>query len=58
MTGVTQGMMMNVYDTLLKFNGSSMNEFLPSLSTQVPTVENGLISPGRADLYFSHTQGR
>ena len=42
--GVTQGMMMNVYDTLLKFNGSSMNEFLPSLSTQVPTVENGLIS--------------
>ena len=42
--GVTQGMMINVYDTLLKFNGSSMTELLPSLSTQVPTVENGLIS--------------
>lgn len=42
--GVTQGMMLNVYDTLLKFNGSSMTEFLPSLSSQVPTVENGLIS--------------
>lgn len=42
--GVTQGMMFNVYDTLLKFNGSSMTEFLPSVSTQVPSVENGLIS--------------
>ena len=42
--GVTQGMMINVYDTLLKFNGASMTEFSPSLATQVPTVENGLIS--------------
>lgn len=42
--GVTQGMMMNVYDTLLKFNGSSMTEFLPSVSEKVPTEENGLIS--------------
>ena len=42
--GVTQGMMLNVYDTLLKFDGSSMTHLLPSLSTQVPTVQNGLIS--------------
>lgn len=42
--GVTQGMMINVYDTLLKFKGSSMTEFLPSVSEQVPSVENGLIS--------------
>lgn len=42
--GVTQGMMINVYDTLLKFNGASMTEFLPSLSVQVPSVKNGLIS--------------
>ena len=42
--GVTQGMMINVYDTLLKFNGSSMTDFLPSVSEQVPSVENGLIS--------------
>lgn len=42
--GVTQGFMPNVYDTLLKFKGSSMTEFLPSISTQVPTVQNGLIS--------------
>lgn len=42
--GVTQGFMLNVYDTLLKFDGSSMTKLLPSLSTQVPSVQNGLIS--------------
>lgn len=42
--GVTQGFMLNVYDTLLKFDGSSMTDLLPSISTQVPSVENGLIS--------------
>ncbi|MBR2081643.1 MAG: ABC transporter substrate-binding protein [Elusimicrobiaceae bacterium] len=42
--GVTHGMLINVYDTLLKFNGSSLTELLPSISTQVPTQENGLIS--------------
>lgn len=42
--GVTHGMLINVYDTLLKFNGSSLTELVPSLSTQVPTKENGLIS--------------
>ena len=42
--GVTHGMLINVYDTLLKFNGSSLTELVPSLSTQVPTQENGLIS--------------
>ena len=42
--GVTHGMLINVYDTLLKFNGSSLTELLPSISTQVPTVQNGLLS--------------
>lgn len=42
--GVTQGMMLNMYDTLLKFKGSSMTELEPSLSTAVPSVENGLLS--------------
>lgn len=42
--GVTHGMLINVYDTLLKFNGSSLTELIPSISTQVPTQENGLIS--------------
>ena len=42
--GVTHGMLINVYDTLLKFKGSSLTELEPSIATQVPTVENGLIS--------------
>ena len=42
--GVTHGMLINVYDTLLKFNGASLTELLPSISTQVPTVQNGLLS--------------
>ena len=42
--GVTQGMMLNMYDTLLKFKGSSMTELEPSLSTEVPSVKNGLLS--------------
>ncbi|MDO5765214.1 MAG: ABC transporter substrate-binding protein, partial [Elusimicrobiales bacterium] len=42
--GVTHGMLVNVYDTLLKFKGSSLTDLEPSLSTQVPAKENGLIS--------------
>lgn len=42
--GVTHGMLINVYDTLLKFKGSSLTELEPSLATQVPSKENGLIS--------------
>ena len=42
--GVTHGMLINVYDTLLKFKGSSLTELEPSLATQVPSRENVLIS--------------
>ena len=35
----------NVYENLLDWNGDSVTEFLPLLSTKVPTMENGLISP-------------
>ena len=55
--GVTHGMLINVYDTLLKFNGSSLTELLPSLSTQVPTKENGLISQDGRTYTFPIRQG-
>lgn len=42
--GVTHGLLINLYDTLLKFKGSSLTELEPSVSTQVPSVENGLLS--------------
>ena len=55
--GVTHGMLINVYDTLLKFKGSSMTEFLPSVSQQVPSVENGLISPDGKTYTFPIRKG-
>ncbi|NLO91083.1 MAG: ABC transporter substrate-binding protein [Elusimicrobia bacterium] len=40
----SQGIIFNVYDTLLRFKGSSMTELEPSLSTKVPSAQNGLVS--------------
>jgi len=34
----------NVYENLLKWDGSSVTDYLPHLSTKVPTIENGLLS--------------
>ena len=42
--GVTHGLLINVYDTLLKFDGASLTDLLPSVSAAVPSKENGLIS--------------
>jgi peptide/nickel transport system substrate-binding protein len=42
--GVTHGLLLNVYDTLIKFKGSSLTEFEPLIAQEVPSVENGLIS--------------
>ena len=41
---VTQGMMLNVYETLLMFKGSSLSEYEPALANKIPSVKNGLIS--------------
>jgi peptide/nickel transport system substrate-binding protein len=37
---------LNVYSRLLDFDGSEISKFIPSLSTEVPTLENGLIKQG------------
>ena len=42
--GVTHGLLINVYDTLLKFDGASLTDLLPSVSAEVPSKDNGLIS--------------
>jgi len=55
--GVTHGMLINVYDTLLKFKGSALTAFEPSLSTQVPTKENGLISADGTTYTFPIRKG-
>ena len=42
--GFTHGVLLNIYDTLIKFKGSSLTEFEPLIAQEVPSVENGLIS--------------
>ena len=42
--GFTHGVLLNIYDTLIKFKGSSLTEFEPLIAKEVPTVENGLIT--------------
>jgi len=37
---------LNIYSRLLNYNGSEISEFVPGLSTEVPTLENGLIVTG------------
>lgn len=37
---------LNVYSRLLNFKGSEISEFVPALSTEVPSLENGLIKEG------------
>ncbi|MBO7605842.1 MAG: ABC transporter substrate-binding protein [Elusimicrobiaceae bacterium] len=59
--GITHGVLLNVYDTIIRFKGSSINEFEPLIASQVPSVENGLISkdglvytfPIRQDIKFA-----
>ena len=55
--GVTHGMLINIYDTLLKFKGSSLTELQPSLSTEVPSKENGLISADGRTYTFPIREG-
>ena len=33
----------NVYSRLLNYNGEKISEFVPAISAEVPTIDNGLI---------------
>ena len=45
---------LNVYSRLLNYKGSEISEFVPAISTEVPSLENGLIKEG-ADGSVSYT---
>ena len=47
----------NVYDNLIAYKGSSVSEFVPKLSTQVPTVQNGLVKDGGKTYIFPIRKG-
>jgi peptide/nickel transport system substrate-binding protein len=40
----SQSLLLNVYDTLIAFKGSSLSEFEPRLAEKVPSLANGLVS--------------
>jgi len=40
----SQGLIYNIYDTLIAFKGASLTRFRPALATEVPSRKNGLIS--------------
>lgn len=47
----------NVYDGLIAYKGSSLTEFEPRLSTEVPTVRNGLVRDGGRTYIFPIRKG-
>lgn len=47
----------NLYDNLINYNGGSTSEFLPMLSTKVPSVENGLIKDDGLTYIFPIREG-
>ncbi len=55
----------NVYETLLAYNGTQTDSFVPVIATSIPTVANGGITPDymnytfhiRSGLHFSYNNG-
>jgi len=47
----------NVYDNLITYKGKSMTEFVPMLSTVVPSVENGYLRDGGTTYVFPIREG-
>lgn len=46
-----------VYESLIDYDGESVQDFVPLLSTEVPTQENGLISEDGTDYTFVIREG-
>jgi len=53
----SHAVILNVYDPLLKYKGSSIEELEPVIATQVPSKSNGLISPDGLTYTFPIRQG-
>ncbi len=49
---ISQGLIYNVYETLIRFKGSSLSEFEPALALKVPSRKNGLITKGGKTYIF------
>jgi len=47
----------NIYENLFMYDGDSLEDYLPMLATEVPTVENGLIRDGGTTFVFPIREG-
>jgi peptide/nickel transport system substrate-binding protein len=54
---VSGGCIQNVYENLIFYKGSSTEEFVPVLATQVPSAANGLITNGGKTYRFPIRKG-
>ena len=54
---ITQGMLFNVYETLIRFKGSSLTVFEPLLASKVPSTQNGLASADGLTFKFPIRKG-
>lgn len=53
----SQGLIYNVYETLIGYDGPSLERFVPVLASQVPTVKNGGISADGLTYRFKIRKG-
>jgi peptide/nickel transport system substrate-binding protein len=53
----TAGVLQNVYETLVFFNKDSVTSFVPQLAEEVPSLQNGGISPDGLTYTFKIRQG-
>ena len=57
MKPVGVGVEINIFSTLLMYNGSSTTQFIPVAATKVPSVANGGISPDYTTYTFQIRTG-
>jgi peptide/nickel transport system substrate-binding protein len=51
------GVLVNIYENLIQYDGASVGSFVPTLAEQVPTVENGGISKDGLTYRFKIRKG-
>ena len=51
------GIIMQIYDNLIQYDGESVNDFLPMIAETVPSQENGLWSEDGTTYIFPIRQG-
>lgn len=54
---ISQEVSIQIYETLIAYNGASVEDFQPLLATQVPSTDNGLLSSDGLRYAFSIRKG-